>query len=259
MRLLVGTSGYSYAPWKGRFYPADLPAKRMLAYYAGQFATLEINSTFRRLPTAATIAAWKAEVGRDFRFAIKCSQSITHSRKLRDCAEPLQALATVTASLGAQHGPLLVQLPPFLRADVTLLDEFLAVVPHGLRVTVEFRHASWFDDAAYDVLAKHGAALCLAESDDLVTPSMATAAWGAPAPDALHPRPAGRMGHRHRRPRVGRGHGLFQARGHRDRAALRPAAARGVAARVTLLDRHHHRVVVAEGDAGIDAILLQLP
>lgn len=164
----------TYAPWKGRFYPADLPTKGMLAYYGGEFPAVEINNTFYRLPSAATVAGWKAH----FRFAIKCPQAITHVRRLRDCGEPLRALVAVTADLGVQRGPLLAQLPPYLRVDVPLLDDFLALVPAGVRITVEFRHDSWFTDAVHAVLAKHGAALCLAESDDLATLPVATTGWG---------------------------------------------------------------------------------
>lgn len=178
MRLLVGTSGYSYPPWKGRFYPADLPTRRMLAYYAGRFPAVEANSTFRGLPSAAAVAGWVADVGPGFRFAIKCPQAITHVRRLRGCAEPLRALLAATDGLGDHRGPLLAQLPPFLRADPPLLDDFLAEVPPGVRVAVEFRHASWFADPVHAILARHGAALCWAESDDLATPPVATAGWG---------------------------------------------------------------------------------
>jgi len=178
MRLRVGTSGYSYVPWKGRFYPSDLPTKRMLAYYAEHFATVECNSTFRGLPSAKSVATWHDTVGPDFRFAIKCQQAITHVRRLRDCAEPLAALLAATAGLGNRRGPLLAQLPPFLRADTALLDDFLATVPAGTLIALEFRHESWFTDATWAVLTKHGAALCLAESDDLATPRVATTGWG---------------------------------------------------------------------------------
>src|SRR5688572_16873960 len=125
MRLLLGTSGYSYAPWKGRFYPADLPAGRMLDFYAQRFSAVEINSTYYRMPTAASLSAWRAQVPAGFRFALKCPQRVTHVRKLVDAGDDLRRLMTAAQELGDQLGPILVQLPATQRCDRARLAGFL--------------------------------------------------------------------------------------------------------------------------------------
>lgn len=158
MNLYVGTSGYAYKEWKGSFYPADLPAKRMLHYYGEHFRSVEINNTFYRMPTAALLQAWAAEVPAGFRFVLKASQRITHQHRL---------------------GALLFQLPLNLKKDVARLDAFLALLLLPHRAAFEFRHPSWFDDEIFGLLRTHQAALCIAETEgDLVVPCVATADWG---------------------------------------------------------------------------------
>ncbi len=178
MRLFLGTSGFSYAPWKGRFYPVDLPQAKMLAFYARRFCAVEINSTFYRMPVASTLAQWRTQVPAGFRFALKCPQRITHARKLVGAEGDLRRLLDVAKTLGGQLGPLLVQLPATQRCDLPRLDDFLAAVPRATRITCEFRHESWFNDQVYATLKNRGAALCIAESDELATPMVATARWG---------------------------------------------------------------------------------
>ncbi len=181
MRILVGTSGYSYAPWKGTFYPAKLPASKMLAHYAGQLATVEINNTFYRMPKPLLISKWADEVPPGFRFAIKSPRRITHEKRLVDTAEPLRQFVDVVGVLGERLGPLLFQLPPFLKKDLPRLQGFLAdlrATSVQVRAAFEFRHPSWFDAEVYDTLRGAGAALCISESEDLATPLEPTAPFG---------------------------------------------------------------------------------
>src|SRR3954469_4036343 len=127
MRTLIGTSGYSYPAWKGRFYPKKLPAKQFLDYYASQFPTVEINNTFYKMPSPELVGSWAAEVGRDFVFAVKAPQRITHQLRLKAGSAPLVSeLVDAVAALGKKRGPILFQLPPNVKADVPLLAAFLA-------------------------------------------------------------------------------------------------------------------------------------
>src|SRR5262249_28998252 len=169
---------FSYAPWKGPFYPEDLPNARMLAYYASKLPSVEINNTFYRMPKPELLKSWAGEVPADFSFALKASQQITHRKRLRECAEPVEYFFRIAGELGEQLGPVLFQLPPNLKRDVPRLAEFLALLPAGRRAAVEFRHESWFGDETYDALRAHGAALCVAEAEELATPLVATADWG---------------------------------------------------------------------------------
>jgi uncharacterized protein YecE (DUF72 family) len=174
----VGTSGYNYAEWKGSFYPEDLPEKRMLSYYGGRFASVEINYTFYRMPTGRILAGWARETPDHFRFALKAPRRITHDQRLRSAEDTLATFCEVAETLGPKLGPILFQLPPFLRKDVELLEVFLHDLPPGLRSAVEFRHASWFADETYEVLQRFGVALCIADSEDRTTPFTMTAPFG---------------------------------------------------------------------------------
>jgi len=174
----VGTSGYDYPEWKGTFYPPDLPATRMLAYYAERFDVVEINATFYRMPTPATLAGWAGRTPEGFRFALKAPQRITHFARLRDVDEPVRFFCDAARTLGARLGPLLFQLPPSFRKDLGRLADALALLPRDLRVAFEFRHASWLDDEVYERLRASNAALCIADSGDRSTPLVATADFG---------------------------------------------------------------------------------
>ena len=178
MQTLVGTSGYSYAPWKGRFYPEKLPAARMLGYYAERFPTVEINNTFYKMPAPDMLRKWAAETPTSFRFALKSPRRITHDKRLVGASEEVSWLFKAGAELGDKLGPVLFQLPPFTRKDTAKLDAFLAELPPGARAALEFRHESWFAPDVYAVLRARGAALCIAEAEDLATPLEATAPWG---------------------------------------------------------------------------------
>jgi uncharacterized protein YecE (DUF72 family) len=178
MRVLVGTSGYSYKEWKGAFYPEDLPAGDFLRYYAARLATVEINNTFYRMPTEKLILGWAETVPETFTFALKAPQRITHIAKLANAADTTQAFVRIANKLGARLGPLLFQLPPFLKKDVPRLTAFLEAAPREPRLAFEFRHPSWFDDEVWAALRARGAALCIAEGEELASPLVATADWG---------------------------------------------------------------------------------
>jgi uncharacterized protein YecE (DUF72 family) len=179
VEVRAGTSGYSFPEWKGNFYPEKLAAKDMLRFYAERFSTVEINNTFYRMPKEDVLRAWAEDVPGDFRFAIKASQSITHMKRLKECAEPLARLFQVTVALGPKLGPLLFQLPPNLKKDLPRLTDFLAAMPDRRRVAMEFRHASWFDDEVFEALRGSGAALCVADmGEEPVAPLVATTDWG---------------------------------------------------------------------------------
>jgi uncharacterized protein YecE (DUF72 family) len=178
MRTLIGTSGYSYPAWKGAFYPPDLPARKFLAYYATRLATVEINNTFYRMPSAKLVQSWCDEAPEGFVFAIKAPQRITHQQRLRDAGDNVAALLRAVELLADKQGPILFQLPPFLKKDVPLLADFLAGLPKRCRAAFEFRHASWFADDTYEALRAGGATLCIADAEKLTTPVEATADWG---------------------------------------------------------------------------------
>src|SRR5262245_1826484 len=155
MNYYVGTSGYSYPKWKGSFYPAKLPAKQMLGFYASRFRTVEINNTFYRPPSASVLAAWAEQVPAEFRFVLKAPQEITHVRRFKDADGSVASLLEAAGTLGERLGPLLFQLPPNFKKDVPRLREFLALLRPGCRAAMEFRHPSWFDDEVFGLLRDH--------------------------------------------------------------------------------------------------------
>jgi uncharacterized protein YecE (DUF72 family) len=199
MPVLVGTSGWQYRDWKGVLYPPGLPQRRWLEYYASQYATVENNGTFYRLPRQETFADWCARTPEGFVMAVKASRYLTHVRRLRDPAEPAGRLLRAAAGLGDRLGPVLLQLPPNLPADPGALDACLrelAVLPGApagpgsspagepgtgsrVRVAVECRHESWWSGEVRDLLARHNATLCWADRlGRPVTPLWRTADWG---------------------------------------------------------------------------------
>jgi len=181
MRLLAGASGYSFKEWKGSFYPADLKPEGMLKFYAERLPTVEINNTFYQMPKVAVLENWARSTPQDFRFAIKASRRITHLSRLKadSVADSLAFLYKNLAALGEKRGPVLFQLPPFLRKDLPRLREFLALLPEDHAAAFEFRNDTWFDDEVYAALKTAGAALCLSErSDDAPPPLVETAPWG---------------------------------------------------------------------------------
>jgi uncharacterized protein YecE (DUF72 family) len=179
VRLLAGTSGYAFKEWKGTFYPPEVSSDAWLGYYAGQFPTVEINNSFYRLPKQPVLQEWAAQVPEQFTFSIKASMRITHHARLKpECASALDFLLQNTGVLGDRLGPILFQLPPNMEKDLQRLRGFLGLLPPKRRFTIEFRHASWFDDEVYAALREHDVAMCLNEQEDFACPITATASWG---------------------------------------------------------------------------------
>jgi uncharacterized protein YecE (DUF72 family) len=175
--IFAGTSGWAYPSWKPGFYPAKLASAKFLTHYATRLNTVEVNYTFRRFPTEKLLRGWIAATPANFQFAIKAHQKITHVARLRDVADFTSDFLRSLQPLDEEKklGPVLFQLPPFLKCDVALLRDFLASLPRSLRAAFEFRHASWFSDEIYGVLREANAALCNAETEKLETPDVQTA------------------------------------------------------------------------------------
>lgn len=172
----IGTSGWVYRPWKGDFYPPDLPASRWFEHYASQFDTTELNGSFYRLPSERAVAAWAEKAPGGFLFAWKASRFITHNKKLKGVEDSLALVFGRMAPLGPHFGPVLFQLPPSLRRDDERLGAFLALLPRDRRCTIEFRHPSWYAPEVFSLLRGHGVALCI--SDHAAAP----APWERTAP-----------------------------------------------------------------------------
>ncbi len=175
-QLFCGTSGFSYPTWKPDFYPEKLPAKKFLSHYATKLNAVEINYTYHRLPSPATLEGWLADTPPGFVFALKAHQRLTHIQRLAR-SEFTEAFFRSVDPLRVHQkmGPVLFQLPPNLQCDVAKLEDFLRDVPSDAHCAFEFRHPSWFDEPVYDLLASRNIALCLAESDKLVVPKRTTA------------------------------------------------------------------------------------
>lgn len=175
--LRVGTSGYAYKEWKGSFYPETLPDKQMLAFYARQFPTVEINHSFYQMPRESVLQQWAERVPPGFQFALKAHQKITHVLKLRNCDDLLKRFLEAATVLqeGDHLGPILVQLPPTFRADPERLDAFLRLRPRAFRFAFEVRHPSWHAEEVYALLRAHHTALCLAETEKERPPDVLTA------------------------------------------------------------------------------------
>lgn len=180
MRLLSGTSGFSYGEWRGIFYPEDLADAGMLGYYAGRLDSVEINNTFYQMPKPALLERWRDAVPPDFCFALKAPRRITHLQRLKGSAESVELFLNTASVLGPRLGPVLFQLPPFAKKDAPLLREFMALLPPSLDVAFEFRHPSWFDDEIFEALRERRAALCAGDSDesDRSPPFVKTADFG---------------------------------------------------------------------------------
>lgn len=176
-QLYTGTSGFAYPQWKPRFYPADTPEKKFLEHYASRLRSVEINYTFRRLPAPTTLENWVKATPPAFRFACKANQRITHIMRLKDVSSAVEMfLRSIDPLRTARRlGPILFQLPPNLKCEMALLNDFLALLPADIRFSIEFRHTSWLNDAVYDALKARNISLCLAESERLEVPEVITA------------------------------------------------------------------------------------
>ena len=180
-RIIAGASGYSYKEWQGSFYPEKIKPDAMLAWYAERLPTVEINNTFYRMPKTDVLETWAGSTPETFRFAIKASRRITHDARLKaeDAADSVAFLYRNLATLGAKRGPVLFQLPPFLKKDLPRLADFLALLPDDHRAAFEFRNESWFADDVYDALKQANASLCLSEREDNAPPPLVeTAPYG---------------------------------------------------------------------------------
>jgi uncharacterized protein YecE (DUF72 family) len=176
--LYVGTSGWQYRDWKLTFYPKEVPQREWLRHYAERFRTAELNNSFYRLPESSSFERWRQETPDDFVLAAKMSRFLTHLKRLRDPEEPVQLFMDRARHLGPKLGPVLVQLPPRMKADPARLDAALDAFPAGVRVAVEFRDDSWFSEETRRVLEKRSASFCLADSPRRGTPAWLTADWG---------------------------------------------------------------------------------
>ena len=176
-QLYIGTSGWAYTTWKPDFYPAKLASAKFLGHYSTRLNTVEVNYTFRHFPTEKLLRGWMAATPPDFKFAVKANQKITHIKRLKDVADFTAEFVAALQPLDAEKklGPVLFQLPPYLKCDVALLKDFMATLPRSLRSAFEFRHASWFTEEVYEAMRGENVALCQAESEKLETPDVQTA------------------------------------------------------------------------------------
>lgn len=166
--IFVGVSGFSYASWKGKFYPKDLKSEDFLSFYAGKLNTVEINSSFYAPPSSTMVKSWAGRTGEDFRFAIKSPRLITHTLKIgKGASDAANRLAKTLDLLGGRLGPVLFQLPPFLRQNLKTLETFLTQTVSVKKKVFEFRHESWLSDPTYRLLDKHDAGFCIAETEDM--------------------------------------------------------------------------------------------
>jgi uncharacterized protein YecE (DUF72 family) len=178
VNVFSGTSGYSYKEWKGNFYPDDIAAAAMLAFYARRLPAVEINNTFYRLPKPSVLESWASQVPEGFRFSLKASRRITHLKRLKDAADETAYLLETASVLGERLGAILFQLPPNLRLDLARLRSFLDLLPPGTRAAFEFRHPTWSEPAVHELFGSRGFALCVA--DTVESPGgevLATAPW----------------------------------------------------------------------------------
>lgn len=177
MAVFAGTSGFAYPAWKPAFYPKNVSSKGFLAYYATRLNTVEINYTFRRMPSASVLNGWLAATGEGFAFSCKAHQKLTHILRMNDAEGFTDAFLRSLEPLRAARrlGPVLFQFPPNFKLDLERLKGYLPLLPRDLRFAFEFRNTSWMTDAVYEQLANRNIALCLAESDKLETPPVLTA------------------------------------------------------------------------------------
>src|SRR5580765_6168032 len=173
--IWVGTSGYNYPEWKGSFYPADLPAAKMLRYYAERFPTVEINYTFYRMPNEKIVGGWAAQTPARYKLTLKASRKITHDNRLKNVGSFVASFCQVAAALGDKLGAILFQLPPNMKKDLAVFDAFLGELPPRVCGAFEFRHASWFDEEVFARLTAKNLSLCVADSEKLSTPLRVTA------------------------------------------------------------------------------------
>jgi uncharacterized protein YecE (DUF72 family) len=171
----IGTSGWSYKHWRGTFYPENIKVKDHFKYYQAHFNTVEINNTFYRLPKKETFISWKTDVSADFVYMIKASRFITHMKKLHDPQESTALFLDHVRLLGKKLGAILFQLPPVMKVNIELLEQFISKLPTSYRYVFEFRNISWYTDAVYRTLQKYNCAFCIYELEGHQSPVITTA------------------------------------------------------------------------------------
>ncbi len=174
MTLYVGTSGWQYRDWRGTFYPAKLPQKGWLEFYADRFQTVEVNNTFYNLPAATVFDAWKRQAPAGFVYALKASRYLTHRKKLNDPEQPLDVLLTRARRLGDRLGPVLYQLPADWHCNVERLRRFIALLPHDVRHVFEFRDPTWYTDGVRELLTETGMNFCVHDLRGVASPVWVT-------------------------------------------------------------------------------------
>ncbi len=175
LNYYVGTSGWHYAHWRGRFYPEKLVKAKWLEFYARHFATVELNNSFYRLPSEAAFTTWRDSTPANFTFAVKVSRFITHIKRLRDTGEAVEKFITRARILGDKLGPLLYQLPPNIRRNDEVLESFLSTLPRGMKHVFEFRHQSWLEEGVFHILHKYNTGFCVFDMPSVSCPLLATA------------------------------------------------------------------------------------
>jgi len=179
MKIHVGTSGYAYKEWKGKFYPEKISPKEMLGFYSGRLNTVEINNTFYRMPKESVLMSWAEQVPGDFVFALKAPQVITHVKRLWNVSEETEYLFRTLSALDRKLGPVLFQFPKSFRANRPALEDFLGLLPGDSACAFEFRSPSWLDDEILKLLREKGSSLCIADADENPTNEIIpTAPWG---------------------------------------------------------------------------------
>jgi len=179
VKIYVGTSGYAYKEWKGKFYPEKISSKDMLRFYSGRFDTVEINNTFYQMPNESVLSSWHEQVPEKFIFALKAPQLITHIKQLRNVEDEAGYLFRTLRVLGKKLGPVLFQFPKSFRADYQALEDFLALIPEKTSCAFEFRNPSWLDEKILSLLRKKKCCLCIADMDENPAKEIiATAPWG---------------------------------------------------------------------------------
>lgn len=174
-KYYIGTSGWVYSHWRDVFYPPKLPQSKWLEFYTGHFSTVELNNSFYRLPSEQAFSNWRATSPEGFRYAVKVSRFITHIKRLKDVAEPVETFLQRARHLNEKLGPLLYQLPPNMHRNDERLESFLRLLPKGLRHVIEFRHQSWLDEGAFDILRRHEIGFCVFDMPGLPCPLLSTA------------------------------------------------------------------------------------
>jgi uncharacterized protein YecE (DUF72 family) len=173
-KYFIGTSGWHYEHWRGRFYPVDLPKSKWLEFYARSFSTVELNNSFYHLPSEKAFANWRDSSPEGFVYAVKVSRFITHIKKLRNIEEALEKFLERAKLLEGKLGPLLYQLPPNMHRNDVVLEAFLSILPRELNHVFEFRHESWLDKGVFDLLRRYNVGFCIYDMPDFTTPLEAT-------------------------------------------------------------------------------------